>query len=167
DEALAAGLQFIGIGRASVLIRAAQSGDVEIVRTLVEAGAAVRDLCDCAGAESPLWAATVGGDTEGVDYLLAAGADPNVGAFAGATPMHVAVQRGHHELVPRLLAAGADPDRVDDHGRTPGDWLALNTPEPASFGRADFVATGIRALDLFAPLRRGSAHRQPPAVTRR
>ena len=76
DEALAAGLQFTFAGRASALIRAAQTGDVDLVRLLVEAGAPVRDLCDCAGAESPLWAATVVGDRAVVEYLLDAGADP-------------------------------------------------------------------------------------------
>ena len=100
-----------------------------------------------------------------VEYLLDAGADPNTPAFAGATPLHVAMQRGHHDLVPRLLAAGADPDRVDDHGRTPADWLALHRPDPG--GRAErsgFVPTGIRAVDLFAPLHRGRVQHWPPAV---
>jgi RNA polymerase sigma factor (sigma-70 family) len=165
DEALAAGLQFAFAGRASALIRAAQTGDVALVRLLVEAGAPVRDVCDCAGAESPLWAAAVGGDREVVEYLLDAGADPNTSAFAGATPLHVAVQRGHHHLVPRLLAAGADPTRGDAYGRTPADWLALNRPDTVE--RADgceLLPTGIRAVDLFAPLHRGSVQHWPPAV---
>ena len=54
DEALAIGLPFAFAGRASALIRAAETGDVELVRLFVEAGAPVRDVCNCAGAESPL-----------------------------------------------------------------------------------------------------------------
>ena len=75
------------------------------------------------------------------------------------------MQRGHHHLVPRLLAAGADPDRVDDHGRTPADWLALHRPGPGGRpGAPGFVPTGIRAVDLFAPLHRGRVQHWPPAV---
>jgi RNA polymerase sigma factor (sigma-70 family) len=165
DEALETGLHLLGAGRTSALIRAAQTGDVELVRLLVEAGAPVTDRCDCAGAESPLWTATVGGDADVVEYLLAAGSDPNAAAFAGATPLHVAVQRAHDHLVPLLLGAGADPERVDDHGRTPHDWLALRAATHADAPvDGEFVPTGIRAVDLFAPLRRGSVQHWPPAV---
>ena len=60
DEALAAGLQFAFAGRASALIRAAADGRRR-ARSPASSkrGAPVRDVCNCAGAESPLWAATV------------------------------------------------------------------------------------------------------------
>jgi RNA polymerase sigma factor (sigma-70 family) len=165
DEALAAGLPFAFAGRASALIRAAETGDVELVRMFVEAGAVVADVCNCAGAESPLWAAAVRGDRDVVEYLLEHGADPNTPAFAGATPLHVVMQRGHHDLVPLLLSAGADPDRTDDHGRTPADWLARHRPARADRSSAStIVPTGIRAVDLFAPLRAGSVQHWPPAI---
>ena len=165
DEALEVGLPFAFAGRASALIRAAQTGDVELVRVLVDAGAPVRSACDCAGAESPLWNATVGGDREVVEFLLEAGADANAPAFAGATPLHVAIQRGHHHLVPVLLASGADPDAVDVYGRSAYDWLAIRDPAAtATTPDPSMVVTGIRALDLFAPLHRGGVQHWPPAV---
>jgi RNA polymerase sigma factor (sigma-70 family) len=164
DESLAAGLQFTFGGTASPLIRAAQAGDLAIVRLLAERGARVCDACACAGAESPLWSATVTGSADVVDYLLDAGADPNAAAFAGATPLHVAVQRGHDGLVPRLLAAGADPRLTDAYGRTPSDWLARRAFDATSPRPASIIPTGIRAVDLFAPLRRGAVQHWPPAV---
>ena len=164
DEALAAGLQFTFAGHASALIRAAQTGDVDLVRLLVEAGAPVRDLCDCAGAESPLWAATVGGDRAVVEYLLDAGADPNAPAFTGATPLHVAMQRGHHHLVPRLLAAGADPTASTTMGAPRRLARASIDRRCGGPGAPGLVPTGIRAVDLFAPLHRGRVQHWPPAV---
>jgi hypothetical protein len=165
DEALETGLHLLGAGRASALIRAAQTGDVELVRVLVDAGASVADRCDCAGAESAVWAATVAGDADVVEYLLDVGGDPNGAAFAGATPLHVAVQRGHDHLIPLLLGAGADPERPDAYGRTPHDWLALRAAAHADAPvDGEFVPTGIRAVDLFAPFRRGSVQHWPPAV---
>jgi RNA polymerase sigma factor (sigma-70 family) len=162
DEALEAGLLYAG--KASALIRAAQSGDVAMVKLLVEAGAAVSDVCACAGAETALWAATLAGEPDVVAYLLEAGADPNVPAFAGATPLHVAIQRHHDSIARLLLTAGADPTLVDNHGRTPDDWATRSSAHPTSKGdQHPLVATGIRAVDLFAPLHRSGLQYWPPA----
>ncbi|HET6873505.1 MAG TPA: sigma-70 family RNA polymerase sigma factor, partial [Acidimicrobiales bacterium] len=150
--------------RASALIRAVQTADLDLVRVLVEAGAPVGELCQCQGGESPLWTASVGGDDHIVEYLLGQGADPNAAAFAGATPLHAAVQRGHHQVARRLLKAGADPERRDAHGRTPADWALLDRGETPPCADDDFVATGILALDLFSPIRRGGLTYWPAAV---
>ena len=141
--------------RASPLIRAVQTGDLGTVRLIVEAGARIEELCQCQGAESALWTACLGGDDDIVEYLLCRGADPNTAAFAGATPLHVAAQRGHHQVARRLLAAGADPERCDARGRTPGDWALLDRGCSMGEGEDGYLPTGIRAIDLFAPLRRG------------
>jgi RNA polymerase sigma factor (sigma-70 family) len=152
--------------RATPLVRAAQFGDVELVDLLVAAGAPVATECGCAGGESPLWAATVVGNEPVVDYLLGAGAPPDATAFAGATPLHVAAQRGHHGIVRLLLRAGGDPDLRDGHGRTAADWAILEREARHAAGAddGDFLTTGIRALDLFAPLQRGGAQYWPAAV---
>lgn len=165
DEALEAGLLYAG--KASALIRAAQSGDVAMVKLLVEAGAAVSDVCACAGAETALWAATVAGAPDVVAYLLEVGAEPNVPAFAGATPLHVAMQRNNEHIARLLLAGGADPTLVDNHGRTPGDWASRSSASSTSQGdQHAMVPTGIRAVDLFAPLRRGGLQYWPAAYGR-
>ncbi len=160
EQATKAGLGYAGQGTA--LIRAAETGLVPMARTLVEAGAPVDGLCHCDGGETPLWAAAIAGKTEMVRYLLEKGADPNAAAFQGATPLHVAVQRHRHEVVPLLLAAGGDAGRKDAGGRSPADWARVGARSAPVEGD-EFLWTGIRALDLLAPVRRGSIQWWPAA----
>ena len=150
--------------RATALIRAAGIGDLRLVRLLVEAGAPVADACPCANHESALWAAVNIGAADVVDYLLDHGASVDGGAFDGeATALHVAVYRERHDLVRRLLAAGADPAATDAHGRTAADWGALKAARRSEAHDGDVLWTRIRAIDLFAPLRRGALVHIPPA----
>jgi RNA polymerase sigma factor (sigma-70 family) len=160
DEAMATQLGFAG--KASPLIRAAQTGDVALVGLLLDAGAAVNAPCDCQGAESALWAAALFGNEDVVAQLLAAGADVDLAAFAGATPLHAAAQRGHDRIEVLLLAAGADPERTDDLGRRPADWRDIVRARSLD-RREGWLATGIRAVDLFAPVPLGGIVRFPPA----
>lgn len=150
--------------RATALIRAAGTGDVQLVRLVVEAGAPVADLCPCANHESALVTAVNIGATDVVDYLLDHGAPVDGGAFDGeSTALHVAVHRERHDLVRRLLAAGADPAATDANGRTAADWGALKAARRPEANDGDFLWTRIRAIDLFAPLRRGALVHIPPA----
>jgi RNA polymerase sigma factor (sigma-70 family) len=151
--------------RATALIRAAGIGDLRLVRLLVEAGAPVAETCPCANHESALWAAVNIGAADVVDYLLDQGATAAEGAFGGeATALHVAVYRERHDLVEKLLAAGADPAATDSHGRTAADWSALKGDRRSEETHNDGVLwSKIRALDLFAPLRRGALVYIPPA----
>ena len=132
--------------RATALIRAAGTGDVRLVRLLVEAGAPVTDLCPCVGHESALVTAVNIGATDIVDYLLDQGASPDGGSFDGeSTALHVAVHRERHELVRRLLAAGADPAATDAHGRTAADWATLKADSQPEANDGEFLWTRIRA----------------------
>ena len=149
--------------RGSALIRAAGTGDVRLVRLLVEAGAPVADVCSCVDHESALVTAVTIGATEVVDYLLEQGAPVDSRSFdGGSTALHVAVHREHHDLVGRLLAAGADPNATDANGRTPADWSALKHERPVAVD-GDVLWTRLRPVDLFAPLRRGALVHLPPA----
>ena len=54
-----------------------------------------------------------------VKILLGAGANPNVPANNGTTPLHVAAEKGYVNVVVLLLSAGADREARDSHGQTP------------------------------------------------
>ena len=150
--------------RATALIRAAGTGNVGLVRLLVEAGARIDDLCPCVDHESALVAAVNIGASDVVDYLLEQGASLDSGAFDGqSTALHVAVHRERHDLVRRLMAAGADPATTDVHGRTAADWAALKAARRPETHDGSILWTRIRAIDLFAPLRRGALVHIPPA----
>jgi RNA polymerase sigma factor (sigma-70 family) len=170
--------------RATPLIRAAERGDLALIDLLVERGAALDGPCACAGHETPLWAALANGQSQAAGRLLELGADPEGRGFVGHTPLHVAAIRGLEEAVGALLAHGADPAVVSEAGETPLDWALrkghhgiaarLSAASPAIRARASEITpalagsaaarslaeplafeTGIKALDLLAPLRRG------------
>ena len=71
-----------------------------------------------------LWHRAAEGNIEGVQFEIAAGANPNAGDDPGYTPLHVAVQERHSRIVALLLASGADPNRTDMHGNGPL-WTAV------------------------------------------
>ncbi len=149
---------------ATALVRAVRSGDVRLLRLLVEAGAEVDGVCGCADRESALITAVNLGAVDAVEYLLEQGAPVDDVAFdGGSTALHVAVHRERHELVRLLLAAGADPTVEDGSGRTAADWSILKNRRRPATPLGDLLTTGIRAVDLFAPSRRGALVHIPPA----
>jgi ankyrin repeat protein len=50
--------------------------------------------------------------------LLRLGADPNLAAFDGTTPLHTAIKKEYLDAYEILLAHGADPDVHGKDGRT-------------------------------------------------
>jgi hypothetical protein len=65
---------------------------------------------------------------DAVKTLLAAGANPNVKAPDGATPLHQAVQARQVGIIRELVAAGARLDAVNKDNLTP--LLLAEKPEP-------------------------------------
>ncbi len=102
---------------ATPLMIAAQLGDPELVRVLLDAGAGV-GLGD-GGGSTPLSFAAGQGDPDVVGLLLAAGADVDAADATGWTPLHAAAFAGRDAAVSRLLAAGAVVDAVDQRGLAP------------------------------------------------
>jgi len=107
-------------GRLTALHFAAREGALDVVQSLIEAGADL-DAVDAEGVNALIFA-TVGGHLETTAALLAAGADPNVADSYGRTVLFAAVDLdaaagrsaasglGPADIVKLLLAKGADAD---------------------------------------------------------
>jgi uncharacterized protein len=125
----------LGAG-ATPLMRAAKSGDVEIMRLLLAAGADVKAVMP--NKATPLMFAAglgwrngspaapsydQGTDEEAVaaiDLLLGAGLDINATTDAGDTPLHLALAGRSSEIIVRaLLARGANLNAQNKRGQTP------------------------------------------------
>ena len=133
------------LGSNTPILFAARTGNLDVARHLVAAGADVNDTA--ATGTSALVVAAHSGHTALALFFLEQGADPNA-AEAGYSALHAATLRGDETLVAALLARGADPnapvvrgsqgrrnspDYVLEHdvvGATPF-WLAAHFAEPA------------------------------------
>lgn len=89
----------------AALRRAAETGDVQRLRTILDAPVSV-DAPDSRGRTALLLAASRG-QAESVDVLLAHGADPNVVDANGMTPLKAALGAGQPAIVAALRRAGA------------------------------------------------------------
>jgi beta-lactamase regulating signal transducer with metallopeptidase domain len=97
-----------GGGRQSnPLMTAVGMGDLDMVETLIDAGA---DVNASVRGSSPLTLATANGEADIVRRLLDAGADVNGPEGARMTPLSIAAQNGEQEILEMLIEAGADID---------------------------------------------------------
>jgi len=121
---------------ATPFLRAAKSGDIEMMRALV-AGGADPKLAMSNGANALLFAAGLGwrngspaapsydqgSDEEAVEairFLLGLGFDIHGANEGGDTALHVAVSgRGSEAIIAFLISQGADPEKKNKRGQTP------------------------------------------------
>lgn len=89
------------------LRRAAQIGDIPGLQTLFDQRVAI-DARDSSG-RTALMLATLHGQTQAVEALLARGADPNAADADGTTPLHAAMAGDQPAIVAALRSAGAQP----------------------------------------------------------
>ena len=99
------------------LHRAAQNGNIEEVRRLLENGADVNAQAN--NGSTPLHAAAEKGQREVVQLLLDRGADIEVRDMFGDRPLHTAAEEGQREVVECLVKNGADVNAQADNGSTP------------------------------------------------
>jgi uncharacterized protein len=126
-------------------VRAALSGDIEVMRLLLESGANP-NIATTQGTTALMAAAGINwipGQTfshpeaeyvEAVKLCLDRGADVNAHNSLGLTAMHGAANRGWESVMQVLADHGAKPDVKDNEGRTPmtfakGIFLAVRPPE--------------------------------------
>eukprot|EP00435_Cladocopium_sp_Y103_P016992 s2474_g4.t1 len=96
---------------ATPLLLAAQNGHLDIVRFLVENGAA-KDRKDINGATALLWTAQ-NGHLDIVRFLVENGAAKDQTDISVATPLLRAAQNGHLDIVRFLVEHGAAKDQTD------------------------------------------------------
>jgi len=103
------------------LMFAAQQGDVQSARILIDAGANVNEARKMAGGYTPLIIAAAMGHVNVVDLLLDKGANPNTIDARGYTALHLVVRDSDYgidlpskgkitKIVKSLLAHGANPN---------------------------------------------------------
>jgi ankyrin repeat protein len=93
---------------AHTLFDAARNGDIELLRSYLDAGAPAT-LTNSAG-DSLLMLAAYHGFAETVQLILHHGGDANAANDRGQTPLAGAVFKGYSDVARVLLDAGADPD---------------------------------------------------------
>ena len=153
-------------------------GDLPLTQTLVDLAADVNVMTRDKMA-TPLHVAVMQQRPEMVTYLLSVEANASAVNGNGMTALHIAAYRNDLASAQHLLAAGAAPSLKDSGGRTPLDWaLHRGSAAVAAFlrdhgGKAaakqlplqalpstagPILETGIKIIDLFAPLARGGVN---------
>ncbi|MBT4227238.1 MAG: ankyrin repeat domain-containing protein, partial [Verrucomicrobia bacterium] len=96
----------VGCGPSVDIWKAADEGNIEVVKQHLAAGTDVdaKDKYEWTGLS---WAAAEG-QNEIVDLLIAKGADVNAKDYRVRTPLHSAAAHGHKEVAKLLIIHGAD-----------------------------------------------------------
>ena len=148
----------------SALGAAALTGNAELVRVLLEAGAEIDHKSS--DGRTALLTACLTGKMEIIRQLLDRGANVNVRAIDGRTCLNFAAIRNLPELVELLLAHGADPGIRSNDQLSPFDVALLRSAGPAArvlathgatidlkSARAPVLLEAALKLDLIGPVR--------------
>jgi hypothetical protein len=144
---------------------AAQCGQVEAIKLLLQHGADPGVRCD--GGGTPLMMAVNTGQRASVECLLDAGADVDDPDDRGVTPLHYAVSLGDQAMAEVLLARGAQPNFKDAAGRTSLDLAAASSPSTLVTmlkARGGKPGSEVHMRDLPPPRTAGGMHRVPSVL---
>jgi ankyrin repeat protein len=100
------------------LFHAAYRGHYDVVKTLIDGGAAINHVGNEKVGLRPLFAAVQQNRYEIVKALIEAGSDVNKEMFLGATPLIVSIGSRDKRIMRLLLDSGADPDHKNWKGQT-------------------------------------------------
>ena len=113
-------------GYDAVTVAASYRGTTDIIRALLDAGAAAEPPDSSKAKHSPLLFASMSGDLETVSLLLARGAKANPRPNpSGDSPISEAITFGRADVVRALVAAGAKVDLVESTGVNLLHWATI------------------------------------------
>jgi uncharacterized protein len=137
-------LEWVDMTGQTPFIRAAQSGDVPLMRLLLSKGAdpkittvnGTNALMTAAGVNwvvGQTFSESMGAYLDAVKFCLDLGFDVNAVNQMGLAAVHGAANRGSDDIIEVLASRGARLDVADKEGRTPTAWaegvfLATNSP---------------------------------------
>jgi ankyrin repeat protein len=148
--------QWLDENGATAFLRASQSGDVPLMKLLLEHGAdpkiattlnvtALQVASGIGWVEGITFEWSEAATDEAVRMLLDLGVDPNIQADTGRTALHGAAHKGRTKVIQMLYDAGAKLD-VRDYGNTDnrGGKLAVHTWEPVDYADG-LVRVGVQS----------------------
>ena len=148
--------QWLDENGATAFLRASQSGDITLMKLLLEHGAdpkiyTVLNVTPLAAASGIGWVEGVTFEwsqqatLDAVKMLLDLGADPNVQADTGRVALHGAAHKGRADVIQVLYDHGAKLN-VHDYGNTDnrGGALAAQTWEPVDYADG-LVRVGVQS----------------------
>jgi ankyrin repeat protein len=139
----------------TALLHAAARGELDVVRSLLDAGADIDAKCDVRG-NVPLYGAVVNNHPRVVEVLLAHGAEVSPVNGDGFTPLAAAAAYGHVKVAKALVRAGADPWSTPVLGRkSPVEYATEK-------GHSDVVAAMTRADKAANPRHSSSEKNREP-----
>ena len=118
--------------RSIKLLDAAESGNIDVVKSLIQEGAPLDLPCPTEFGWTPLIGAIFHNQTNVVKYLVESGANVNRPSVSGETPLMTAAGLGDDGavLVRYLLEHGADLNATNKLGATVIDFIRAPPPKP-------------------------------------